>query len=110
MCVFVFLLILAVVIAYFLLRASRPPGAAALVCGFFVLCGLALLLLYAAAASGPRDVRESWFFLAMVGSGIFLFVWRFRRGRRAALSGLHSPTCPPVGRLKDLLAERLPPR
>jgi hypothetical protein len=67
------------------------------------------LIVYTAA----RHTREStgWVLWFTLLSGVaFLYIWIMRRWVRTGSAGSGPGGCPPVGLLREFLAERLPPR
>jgi hypothetical protein len=106
------LFLLGLVVGLALLLRSRGVAGRALVL-FFAGCSLAVLLgfLFASSTSFGFAAAVVWFLLlAGAGLGLFLFVWELTRKSRPASPDGGPRTCPAVGRLKDLLAERLPAR
>jgi hypothetical protein len=107
--ILVLLFVAAIVVGLiFLLRSRRLSRRTLLVLGGLVLISLALLLFYAMMRKGHVHVRDFFLILALLGPGLFL-LWRaLERGPRWLWARIRCPGCPPVSRLRDLLAERLP--
>jgi serine/threonine-protein kinase len=104
-----FLLLLAVlglVVLLALLPKSRILHAAAL-----FLIGLVIALLLPALLNDRSGPSAAWVFSFLFVCGlIVLFLWGIKRWFPSAPPGNRPLPCPPIGRLKDLLAEQLPPR
>jgi serine/threonine-protein kinase len=106
-----FVLCLAVLVALWLLYRARRLSSRALLFSSLPVAVLFLLLLV--AEIDPLVHKGPVAFLLLVGSVIFgsvLFRFTGPRGRgvRLAFPAARQGPCPPIGRLKDLLAERLP--
>ena len=71
--------------------------------------GLLFFLALAALEGSPKTTASEILVFFLLSSAIFLFVWGVIRLNRSASPDTGSTTCPPVGLLKDLLAERLRP-
>jgi serine/threonine protein kinase len=89
-------------------EGNRHLPVNALLLGFLFLCGLALILY--AAANRSSNVTGWILLLVMMGAAIYVFVWLFRHRLQAESAAIRAAGCPPVGLLRDFLAERLPPR
>src|SRR5947209_16073106 len=99
------LLVGAVVGLILVLGRRRISGKQLLIVSLF-LYGLALILF---AAANHRSYYTGWVLLiSILGAATLVFVRVFRRWLRAESAGTRPATCPPVGLLKEFLAERLP--
>jgi serine/threonine-protein kinase len=105
--------LLLVVVAGFAIVFFLPQHISRKILGTIGLLGIGLLMSLLMRGLFSRDgVRgPAWifFFLLLVGL-CFLLVWGLTRYFRSSPQGARPAACPPVERLRDLLAERLPPR
>lgn len=104
------LLLLVFVLAFGLvfLRQGRVSGKELFFSSLIVAFLLFLALLEAKPPGAPSALFRLLFFALVAGVIFFLARWLVSRLFGAAFPGRRSAVCPPVGRLKDLLAERLP--
>src|SRR6516164_8149370 len=108
---FLFLLLVAAAGIAVIVFLPRPLARKLWLCGLLFLLGLAFFLLVHALAKARLPTAAGLMFFLLFGGLIgFLFVWGVKRLFGPTRPGARPMSCPPVGQLKDLLAERLPPR
>jgi len=108
---FLFLLLVAAAGIAVIVFLPRPLARKLWLCGLLFLLGLAFFLLVHALAKARLSTAAGLMFFLLFGGLIgFLFVWGVKRLFGPTPPGARPMSCPPVGQLKDLLAERLPPR
>ena len=90
-----------------LLREGRVSAKVLLLASFFL--GVFALALLSESASKPGHPITTLMFLLFLSAAFCLFVWGMIRLVFPALLVGRLADCPPIGRLKDLLAERLSP-
>jgi serine/threonine-protein kinase len=82
-----------------------------LLTGGLCLIGLMIVVLFLQLVKHPQPQGEGWLlrFLPLVAL-TFLFIWGLNRLLRPVALTQRTESCPPVGLLKDFLAEHLSPR